>query len=371
MISILMCTYNRAYCLKEAIDSILGQTYKDFELIIMDDGSTDETEEVITSYKDSRIKYFKMEQNSYYCHAANCGLAKCSGDYVAFMNSDDAWLPDKLQKQVEFMEQHSEYGACFTTVSLMDEEGHDVTDQYPDVIEAFDTRFDSQKEYLYAFLESGNVLCHPSALIRKNILDQVGGFNLMYSQVADLDLWVRIITVAPIYVLQERLIRFRWKTAKNDQISSMTTANTIRTFNEQVMVIRDMIERMSDEQFIEFFGEKFKNKCSKSHLEIEYEKAFFLAECIGEAPDLKILGIYKMEQVLRMPGAMETLNEHFGMRIHDVYEWNKENVYNEPWLIAKLHKEHMEVVKELRADYENSSSWKITAPLRKIMSKNR
>ena len=90
MVSVLMCTYNRRFCLKQAIDSVLCQTYPDFEFVIVDDGSTDGTEELIKSYQDPRIRYFKLNRNSFYCYAANQGLDHCQGDYVAFMNSDDA-----------------------------------------------------------------------------------------------------------------------------------------------------------------------------------------------------------------------------------------------------------------------------------------
>ena len=113
MISVLMCTYNRERFLERAINSVLGQTYKDIEFIIVDDGSTDRSEEIIKSCTDSRIQYVKMKRNSFYCYAANCGLTYCRGEYVAFMNSDDVWLPDKLEKQLEFMEENTQYGACF------------------------------------------------------------------------------------------------------------------------------------------------------------------------------------------------------------------------------------------------------------------
>lgn len=373
MVSVLMCTYNRAYCLRQAIDSVLNQTYTNFEFIIVDDGSTDETEALIKLYTDSRIKYLQMEQNSFYCYAANYGLQHCKGEYIAFINSDDEWMPDKLEKQVEFLTKNKKYGACFSAVYLMDADGNDVTAENRQMRDLFAQKYNSQKECLQHFLSKGNTLCHPSALVRKSILDQIGGFNLMYCQVADLDLWIRIVTVAPIYVFDERLMRFRWDIRKNNQVSSATRENTVRTFNEQMMIRKDLVERLSDDQFIKFFGEKFKNKLSRSHLEIEFEKAFLLAECLGEVPELKILGIYKLEQVLRMPGAMDVLRNHFGMRIHDVYEWNKAHMYNELWLAEERNEKYEEQKRQLIEkhrmeieEYENSKSWKITAPLRNI-----
>ena len=133
MVSVLMCTYNRRFCLQQAIDSVLCQTYPDFEFVIVDDGSTDGTEELIKSYQDPRIRYFKLDQNSFYCYAANQGLDHCQGDYVAFMNSDDAWLPDKLEKQVSVMEQNRMLGACFTRVYLVDESGNEISEECRDM----------------------------------------------------------------------------------------------------------------------------------------------------------------------------------------------------------------------------------------------
>ena len=137
MVSVLMCTYNRRFCLKQAIDSVLCQTYPDFEFVIVDDGSTDGTEELIKSYQDPRIRYFKLNRNSFYCYAANQGLDHCQGDYVAFMNSDDAWLPDKLEKQVTVMEEDRMLGACFTRVYLVDESGNDLSEECRDMAELF------------------------------------------------------------------------------------------------------------------------------------------------------------------------------------------------------------------------------------------
>ena len=194
MISVLVCTYNREHLLKRAIDSVLNQTFQDFECIIVDDGSTDNTKQLVESYVDKRIRYIQMERNSYYCYAANYGLSLCKGEYVAFMNSDDVWIPEKLEKQWKFMKDNSEYGACFSEVSLIDNQGNDVTDECYEMRELFGKQYESQKECIQYMLKHKNTFCHPSALVRKQVLDSVGGFNLMYFQLADYDLWIRIVT---------------------------------------------------------------------------------------------------------------------------------------------------------------------------------
>ena len=99
MISVVLPSYNRAHILPRAIESILGQTYKDIELIIVDDGSSDNTAEVVGSFSDSRIVYVRQE-NAGACAARNNGIAHARGDYIAFQDSDDIWHQDKLEKQL-------------------------------------------------------------------------------------------------------------------------------------------------------------------------------------------------------------------------------------------------------------------------------
>lgn len=420
MISVLMCTYNREHLLKRAIDSILNQTYQDIECIIVDDGSTDNTKQLVESYTDKRIRYIQMERNSYYCYAANYGLSCCEGEYVAFMNSDDVWMPEKLEKQLEFMEDNPKYGACFSAAALIDDRGEDITEECPAMRDLFAKQYDSQKDCLQYLFKYSNSLCHPSALVRKDVLDRVGGFNLLYCQLADHDLWTRIVTEYPIYVSKERLIQFRWDVNAKDQISSATTDKLTRVFNEQILIRKRLMEQLSDEKLKAYFGEWFKNKNSESHIELEFERAFILAECINESPELKVLGIEKLQQVMRMPGAMEVLRNHFKMDIFDLYQWNKEQMYwtgehkalkeqvehkeqhiinledmmnhqknlieqkeqhivnlenmmnhqkeqieQKEQHIAKL--EHtMNHQKELIDIYENSTSWKVTKPLRDL-----
>ena len=330
MVSVLMCTYNRRFCLKQAIDSVLCQTYPDFEFVIVDDGSTDGTEELIKSYQDPRIRYFKLNRNSFYCYAANQGLDHCQGDYVAFMNSDDAWLPDKLEKQVTVMEEDRMLGACFTRVYLVDESGNDLSEECRDMAELFDRKCSTQKEYLHTLLQSGNFLCHPSALVRKSVLDKIGYFNLLYRQLADYDLWLRIVSEAEITVLEERLIRFQWDIKGKKQISMSTRENSVRAFNESVMIRKNCVESMTDEKFCQFFREDFRNPDSVSHLQLEFEKAFWLLKCIEEVPGLKAAGMEMLGQIMREENAMETLREHFHLDIFDLYQWNGEHMYKTP-----------------------------------------
>ncbi|MEI3218715.1 MAG: glycosyltransferase [Lachnoclostridium sp.] len=432
MVSVLMCTYNRENLLREAIESVLSQSYSDWELVIVDDGSTDESEKVVCSFHDERIRYIRMTDNYYYCYSANYGLKLCSGKYLAIINSDDKWEKDKLARQVNFMEEHEEYGACFTEVQLIDDDGNPEYKKGREVEEAFSVRMESQEEYLRYFYRHRNTLCHPSAFIRKEVLDKTGGFNLMYGQLADFDLWIRIVTEAPIYVLPEKLTFFRWHEDEKGQVSSVTREHVTQNYNEQLFVRRDLIERLSDEQLIRTFQMDFRNPLSRSHEELEFEKAFLMIDYSGEAADMKLMGMQKLDLLLRKPGAADLLREHFHLKMQDIYRLNQKWMYLAPDVLSKLgeldivtadlenHRkvlaeervcleeqkklaEHLhgevenlsqerdrvweenERLKEkavmLKAQvaekegqielYVNSTSWKLTAPLRKMMDKVR
>ena len=104
MVSIIIPTYNRGYIIKKSIDSVLHQTYEDFELIIVDDGSTDGTKQLIDEYEDDRIKYYSYEHNKGVVYARNYGMKMAKGDCIVFQDSDDVWHSDKLEKQIKILE---------------------------------------------------------------------------------------------------------------------------------------------------------------------------------------------------------------------------------------------------------------------------
>ena len=119
MVSIIMPSYNTASYIKESIQSVLNQTYTNWELIIVDDCSTDETEEVLATITDSRIKYFKNKENSGAAISRNKALREARGQWIAFLDSDDLWLPNKLEKQINFMKNNG-YKFSYTNYEEID-----------------------------------------------------------------------------------------------------------------------------------------------------------------------------------------------------------------------------------------------------------
>lgn len=277
LVSVLMGVQNLERFVGEAIESVLNQTYENFEFIILDDGSTDKTPEIIAEYakKDIRIKpyYFKKKQGiSVGC---NFTLENAKGALIARMDGDDLWHKEKLEKQVKVLNSNSEYGACFSWVEVIDETGEKLKpgeSEYRE--EIYKTKNRTQAEWLRTFFYQGCRVAHPTSLIRKEVFEKVGGYNQAYRQLLDYDLWVRIIKKYQIYVIEEPLFYYRWFESGN--VSSCTNEVMFRTYFEMFQILKSFFDDLSDNLFIEAFSNKFKVSGCYKHEELECEKAFIL-----------------------------------------------------------------------------------------------
>lgn len=122
MVSVIIPNYNRSELVCKAVQSIIAQTYKDIEIIVVDDGSTDDSVEKIKSIKDNRLHVIRLEKNGGACTARNEGIIRAKGDYISFLDSDDQWIPVKLEKQIAFMESH-DASACFSSYWFIGQDG--------------------------------------------------------------------------------------------------------------------------------------------------------------------------------------------------------------------------------------------------------
>ena len=194
-VSVLMPAYNAEKYIALAIESILSQTFRDFEFIIINDGSSDNTEKIILSYEDSRIRYIKNESNIKLIATLNKGFDLCRGQYIVRMDADDKSLPNRIQKQVEFMDQHHEIGLCGT---------------------AFDSFGFINGPYFYKsddadirirFLHECHML-HPSIILRSEIIRQHNLYmTILHGE--DLDFFIRIAEHTKLANLPEILIRYQ------------------------------------------------------------------------------------------------------------------------------------------------------------------
>lgn len=208
-VSVVIPSYNHDKYIEECLDSILSQSFQDFEIIITDDGSTDKTLERIATYTDDRIHIFENVQNRGAAFTANRCIENSSGKYIAMLSSDDVWLPNKLQNQVDFLECHPDVYAVFSKVNWIDEDSNLINSPSFYYNNVFEVENRSRFDWLHHFFFIGNCICHPSGLIRRAAYTECGGYNPFFANLPDLDLWVRLCMKYEIFILEERLINFR------------------------------------------------------------------------------------------------------------------------------------------------------------------
>jgi glycosyltransferase involved in cell wall biosynthesis len=208
-VSVIIPSFNHEQYVRECIQSVLDQTYQDFEIVITDDGSCDGTVDAIKSFTDPRIKLFVHNQNQGACVASNNCIRHSEGKYIAMLSSDDAWFPEKLETQVRYLEQHPEIGAVFGKVEWIDASGNTITEPSFPFTHVFDVENRDRFQWLRHFFYNGNCLCHPCSLIRRECYDEVGLLDPSMASIPDFDLWIRLCTKYEIFILDQKLIRFR------------------------------------------------------------------------------------------------------------------------------------------------------------------
>jgi glycosyltransferase involved in cell wall biosynthesis len=197
-VSVLMPVYNGERFLKEALDSVFSQTYMDFEIIIIDDGSADNTAEIVKQYDNDKIIYQRNPQNSGIVATLNNGLALVKGKYIIRMDADDIALPQRFQLQVNYMEAHPEVGVCGSSLRRFSDE-YDITES-----------MGSNAAYTAAKLMFDTTINHPSAIIRTSILKEHGlKYVFDFPHAEDYVLWYEISKYAGLANLPDVLLMYR------------------------------------------------------------------------------------------------------------------------------------------------------------------
>ncbi|MBR0237065.1 MAG: glycosyltransferase [Thermoguttaceae bacterium] len=200
-ISVIMPVYNSERYLSIAIESILAQTFKNFEFIIVNDGSTDSSLEIIQNYqaKDSRIRIID-QPNQGVTKSLNNAINLAQGKYIARMDADDISMPDRLAKQFQYLEAHPEIAVCGSGALIIDEDGDVIR-----IDRVVCTHENIEKRHL-----SGKCsMKHPSVIIRADVLRKVNGYNEELPYAQDFDLWLRIGEIGKLENLREPLIKYR------------------------------------------------------------------------------------------------------------------------------------------------------------------
>ena len=235
-----MPVYNAAPYLRESIDSILGQTYADFELILINDGSTDSSGSIMDSYEDTRIKHIDNKTNAGLVAALNLGINLAQGEFIARMDADDISLPERFARQVEFMDRHPDVGACGTAYQY-----------FGDLDRTEIPIHDSRKAF--TFLSTNSSLGHPTTMIRRSVLNLHSiRYESKYGFAADYAFWIRIGQFAKITSLPEPLLLYRWHSSnmsKTDPDREKAVAQA-RILWHELMIGREL-ERLEKQYFEE------------------------------------------------------------------------------------------------------------------------
>lgn len=208
LVSVVVPTYNGQFYVNRAVQSVLKQTYKNIEVIIINDGSTDKTKEIIQQLKEknSRVSVLENEKNLGFVESLNRGVDYASGKYIARIDDDDVWIDEKkLKKQVDFLEKNSEYvlvGGGLITINNKEEE----------IIKYLPPEQDTDIRNIILLT---NCFGHSAVIFLKSVFEKVGGYDEKFGFFADWDLWLKMGKVGKIHNLQEFVISYLDKEAYN------------------------------------------------------------------------------------------------------------------------------------------------------------
>lgn len=221
LVSVIIPAYNSARYLPEAIESVLRQTFTDLELLVIDDGSTDETAAVVSRYP-APVRYIRQE-NGGVAVARNRGIQESRGRYVAFLDADDTWYPDKLKQQVESLQKQSECRLCYSAFTVVDSS----------LKALYVNRSDRSGTALEDLLLRGNIvgsIC--TVLMERSLYEQEGGFDPAFSQCADWDMWIRLARHTEFLYIDTPLVTYRYHDSMMSRNARLLEDDSIRVLHK-------------------------------------------------------------------------------------------------------------------------------------------
>lgn len=233
LISVVIPTHNRGFCIEESVRSVLEQTYRNIEVIVVDDGSTDQTEVVVGGIDDPRLRYVKLEENKGANYARNVGINNAAGDYIAFNDSDDLWLPEKLEKQMKLMrlEDNEQLGCVYCAVTKY--QNGKILTIAPNMEKVGENAIGNLRDYMLGHM----FISTQSLLVKKSVLEDVGGFREELKRLQDWELLLRISGKYKFTLVQENLVDAY---VRGDCVSNNNT--NVRGFVDTVRYVVDLYD---------------------------------------------------------------------------------------------------------------------------------
>lgn len=222
-VSVILAAYNAERYIAESIESVLNQTFSDFELLVVDDGSIDGTQDKIAPYID-KIRYIKKEENEGPAAARNTGILASRGDLIAFQDADDIWLPEKLEKQVRFLEDNKDIAMVYTDFMEFDENGTRKI--------SFFAHHKPVSGWIFGHLLDENPIGSDTVLVRKDVFEKCGLFDALLRTIEDYDMWLKIAHNYKISFIDEVFMKRRRHNSNLSGNGELMAMNGVKVFEK-------------------------------------------------------------------------------------------------------------------------------------------
>lgn len=274
LVSVVIPVYNNEETIEDTLKSILSQDYKNIEVIIVNDGSTDGTNDVLDQYRD--IVKIINQTNAGSAVARTQGIKNAAGKYIAFIDADDLWVPWKISTQVRYLEQHTDIGMVFNSWIELHDQSDDLPQTPPDSI-TLNTIEEENSGWLYTRLLMECVVHTSSVVLLKKICDEIGEFDANLRRGQDYDYWLRVSQVTKIIKLKSILSAYR--------IHSNNITKQVPQKNFEAIILNNAIQKfgLSDQDGREIsryvmrerLGNSWKNFCWQAYYAGQYSKSFY------------------------------------------------------------------------------------------------
>ncbi len=346
-ISVCMITYNHEKYIGQAIESVLNQSFSNFEFIIVNDGSSDRTDEIILTYHDPRISYVS-QLNQGPSTAFNQAIRRAKGTYIALMSGDDISHPERLAIQYAYLEKH-QAKITFSQADFIDSDSQRLLNPtlYDLIIQL---QFNTQEEMINQFFFNGNYLCAGTCMVLRELIVEKGMFNPALIQLQDYALWCKIALSTPLIVLPEKLLKYR---IRADQGNLSHTNNQARGIFEYVEVHRMMLNETSIPAFKEAFQASLIRPEFSDEISFAFEKAFLFLK--HRLTLVQYIGLQNLFVLMQDEAMVKHAVEFYNFNLPKLYNlileqnWLPEFYNTDPkaYIYAQLRAKRTRVIQEI------------------------
>lgn len=223
-VSVIIPTFNCGGFIERALRSVAAQTYRDYEIIVVDDGSTDNTRDIVANWRSALIYLYRP--NHGLASARNFGIAHADGEFIAYLDADDMWYPEKLDLQVKFMDNHSECGLLHTGLAVIDENDAPIFHDWHK-----ENNYKALSGHCLLDMLRSNLVQCPTVMERRSCYDRIGGFDERFKRVEDYLHWTQILLAGyALGYIDKPLAMYRWRHGSLSKNNAEMMASTVEMF---------------------------------------------------------------------------------------------------------------------------------------------